>query len=84
MSKVTVKYRGRLASFTGLPEEAFDAADVEAVLKLLRELHGREAEKEGRTMLITINGESILLLKRYKTVLKDGDVVSFFPLCAGG
>ena len=84
MSKVTVKYRGRLASFTGLPEESFDAANVEAVLKLLRERHGREAEKEGRTMLITINGESILLLKRYKTVLKDGDVLSFFPLCAGG
>jgi len=84
MSKVQVKYRGHLAALTGVPEESFQAADIEGVLKILRERRGRETEKAARSMLITVNGESILLLKLYKTVLSDGDVVSFFPICAGG
>ena len=84
MCKVQVKYRGHLASLTGSAEETLEARDVEGVLRSLREHHGRKAEKAARAMLITVNGESILLLRRYKTVLKEGDVVSFFPLCAGG
>jgi len=91
MSKITIKYRGQLASLIGVPEEVFEAADpksqladVEGVLKTIRERHGREAEKTARTMLIALNGESILLLKRYKTKVKEGDSLSFFPLCAGG
>ena len=84
MSKVQVNYRGHLAALTGVPEESFQAVDVGAVLKILRERHGKDAEKAARSMLIAVNGESILLLKRYKTVLSDGDKVSFFPICAGG
>ena len=84
MSKVTVKYRGHLSVLTGAAEEVYEAADVEAVLRALRRRYGREAEKSARAMLIALNGESILLLKRYKTALKEGDVVNFFPLCAGG
>ena len=84
MNEVKVKYRGRLAALAGSQEETVAASNVEEILKALRERHGREAEKEGRSMLITLNGESILLLKRYKTALKEGDVVSFYPLCAGG
>ena len=81
---IKVKYRGHLASLTKTSEENIEAADVEAVLRIVRERHGREAEKAARTMLITVNGESILLLKRYKTALSDGDALSFFPICAGG
>ena len=84
MSKVQVKYRGQLAALTGVAEETLEAADVEGALRSIRALHGQKAEKAARTMLITLNGESILLLRRYKTALNDGDVVSFFPLCAGG
>jgi molybdopterin converting factor small subunit len=84
MSRVSVKYRGHLAGVTGIAEEAMEARDVEGVLRSLRERHGRDAEKEARAMLITVNGESILLLKRYKTVLNNGDIVNFFPICAGG
>jgi molybdopterin converting factor small subunit len=82
MSKV--KYRGHLAALTGVSEEAFEAGNVEGILKSIRQRHGREAEKAARAMLIALNGESILLLKGFKTVLKDGDVINFFPLCAGG
>ena len=82
--RVLAKYRGHLASLTGMGEESLEAANVEGLLKSLGKNHGREAEKAARTMLIALNGESILLLKSYKTALKEGDVVSFFPLSAGG
>ena len=84
MSKVKVKYRGHLTKLTGTAEETLEAKDVESLLKTLRLCHGREAEKAGRCMIIALNGENILHLKQYKTALKDGDVISFFPLCAGG
>ena len=81
---VKAKYRSRLAALTGMAEEDFEAADVKGLLRSLGERHGPEAEREARTMLITLNGESILLLRQFKTALKEGDVLSFFPLCAGG
>lgn len=84
MNKVNVKYRAQLAALIGIKEEIAEAADVEGVLRFLRERYGREAEKTARSMLIALNGESILLLRRYKTPLKEGDVLSFFPICAGG
>ena len=84
MSKVLVKYRGHLAAITGTREESFDGENVGDLLRSLRERHNREAEKAARAMIIAINGESILLLKGYKTVLSEGDTISFFPLCAGG
>jgi molybdopterin converting factor small subunit len=84
MSMIKVKYRGNLAALTGKAEETLEALDVESLLKTIGKLHGRDAEKAARTMLIALNGESILLLKRYKTALNEGDAVNFFPLCAGG
>jgi len=81
---VTVKYRGHLSALTGIAEDVYEEKNVESVLRTLRRRHGKEAEKAARAMLIALNGESILLLKRYKTALKEGDVISFFPLCAGG
>jgi molybdopterin converting factor small subunit len=35
-------------------------------------------------MLIVVNGQSILMLKHFKTILNDGDEVSFLPICGGG
>ena len=84
MSGIRVKYRGHLATLTGVAEETLEVRDVGDALHYIRKRHGREAEKAARAMLIALNGESILLLRRYKTVLNEGDVLSFFPLCAGG
>ena len=84
MNDVHVKYRSGLVKLTGTPEETIDAGNVEDVLKEIGKRHSREAEKAARAMLIALNGENILLLKRYKTALSAGDTVSFFPLCAGG
>ena len=89
MNEVQVKYRGHLAELTGavgdtFEADNFEALNIEGLLKCLRKRYGKEAEKHARTMIIALNGESILLLKHYRTALKNGDVVSFFPLCAGG
>ena len=84
MNRVLVKYRAQLAALTGIAEETVEARDVEALLRFIGKSHGREAEKCARAMLITLNGESILLLRRFKTSLREGSVVSFFPLCGGG
>jgi len=84
MSEVNVKYRSVLAKLTGMAEEKMEARDVDGVLKEIKTRHGREAEKIARAMLITLNEESILLQKRFKTVLSAGDTISFFPLGAGG
>jgi molybdopterin synthase sulfur carrier subunit len=84
MNEVLVKYRSTLVSLTGTAEETFDARNVEDVLKEIGKRHNRAAEKAARTMIIALNGENVLLLKRYKTALSAGDTVSFFPLCAGG
>ena len=84
MNKVQAKYRAKLAALTGTAEEPIEAQDVEDLLRSLEKRHGREAGKTARTMLIAVNGESIHLLKHYRTALKEGDVVSFFPICAGG
>jgi len=81
---VRVKYRGHLASLTGAAEETFDAKDVENLLKSLGKRYNWEVEKTARAMLITLNGENILLLRRYKTILAEGDTICFFPICAGG
>ena len=84
MSRVVVKYRGHLVSLTGVKEESFDAADIKGLLNSLKSRYSREAEKAARSMLITVNGESIHLLRHYKTTLQGGDVIGFFPICAGG
>ncbi|MDR0497160.1 MAG: MoaD/ThiS family protein [Treponema sp.] len=84
MCNIHVKYRGSIADLTGTKEESFKAGNVRDVLKAIRKRYGRNAEKAARTMLIALNGESILLLKGYKTTLKEDDTLSFFPLSAGG
>jgi MoaD family protein len=84
MNSIRIKYRAKLSALTGVTEETIEAVDVEGALKAIRGKYGREAEKAARSMLIAVNGESILLLRRYKTPLKEGDVVNFFPLSAGG
>jgi molybdopterin synthase sulfur carrier subunit len=84
MSTIAVKYRGQLAKLTGTAEETARVNSVAEALRFIREAHGADAEKNAKTMLIAVNGESILLRKLFKTALKDGDVLSFFPICGGG
>lgn len=84
MSKVTVKYRGILKDLSGCAFETLDADTVKDVLKHIGAFWGKSAEKEARRMVIAVNGKSILLLKKEKTALEDGDVITFLPICGGG
>ena len=82
--KINIKYRAQLAVLTKIASESIDAANVKDVLKHVKKQFGVEAEKLAKTMLIVVNGQSINLLKAFKTALKDGDEVSFLPICGGG
>jgi MoaD family protein len=82
--KITVRYRAHLAEIAKTTDESVKAANISDVLRHIKKQYGVEAEKLAKTMLIVVNGQSILLLKLFKTVLKDGDEVSFLPICGGG
>ena len=82
--KIIVRYRAHLAEITKTASDSIDAANIKDVLAHVKKQYGAEAEKLSKTMLIVVNGQSILLLKHYKTVLKDGDEVCFLPICGGG
>jgi MoaD family protein len=82
--QITVRYRAHLAALTAIAAEQIDAATVKDVLRHIKTRFGTEAEKLAKTMLIAVNGESILHLARFKTALQDGDEVSFLPICGGG
>jgi MoaD family protein len=82
--QITVKYRAYLAKLTEIENESIEAKNVKDVLKHINKKFGAKPEKLAKTMLIAVNGHSILLLKHFGTPLKDGDEVSFLPICGGG
>ena len=82
--RIKVKYRAYLANLTNAAEEQVDAATVKDVLRHIKERFGAEAEKKAKAMLIVVNGQSILQMNLFKTVLQNGDEVSFLPICGGG
>jgi molybdopterin synthase sulfur carrier subunit len=82
--QVTVKYRAYLAKLNEIESESIEAKNVKDVLIHINKKFGAKSEKLAKTMLIVVNGQSILLLKHFGTPLKDGDVVSFLPICGGG
>jgi len=81
---ITVKYRGSLAEYTQVSSEILSVSSVKEVLQHIKSTYGKPAEKEARRMLISVNGKSILLLHNHKTLLQNGDIVSFIPICGGG
>ena len=82
--QVNVKYRSHLAELTKAAGESVEAATVKDVLRHIKTRFGADAEKLAKTMIIAVNGQSVLHLALFKTALKDGDEVSFLPICGGG
>jgi molybdopterin converting factor small subunit len=82
--KIKVNYRAYLAELTGIGSESTEAVSVKDVLKHIKKRYGTEAEKKAMSMIIAVNGQSILQLKLFKTLLNEGDEVSFLPICGGG
>lgn len=81
---ITVCYRAPLQALTHTGAEQLPACRVSDVLRHIRKTHGREAEKLARSMLIVIDGESILLKQAFRTGVSDGQTLSFLPVCGGG
>ena len=84
MAGIDVRYRGPLRELTGIEGEAINAGTVRDVIRHIKSIHGVPAGKLAKTMLIAIDGESMLLRKGFATPLKDGETVQFLPLCGGG
>ena len=82
--QVTVKYRSHLATLTKIAAEQIEAKTVKDILQHIKTSFGTEAEKHAKAMLVVVNGESILQRALFKTVLQDGDEISFLPICGGG
>ena len=82
--KINVRYRAHLAQLTKIGEETIEASSVKDVLKHIKKRFNDEAEKTAKSMIIAVNGQSILQLKVFKTHLQDGDEVAFLPICGGG
>ena len=81
---VKVRYRAHLAGLTKTGEEQVEAATVKEVIRHIGKCFGTQAEKTAKSMIVAVNGQSILHLDLFKTVLQDGDEVSFLPICGGG
>ena len=84
MANVKLKYRGPLRDRLKISEELAFGEEINDVLKYIKKLYGKDAYGLAKSMLITVNGESILKRRVFKTELNDGDVISFLPVSAGG
>ncbi len=84
MANVTLKYRGPLHEELNITEEITFGDDIADILKFINNLYGKEIYKIAKSMLIAVNGESILKRQVFKTKLYDGDIVSFLPVSGGG
>ena len=80
----TIRYYAPLRAAVQKEQEETDAVNIRDVLDEIRTRYGKEAEKLAKSALIVVNDVSINLFDGKKTVLKDGDVIGFLPLCGGG
>ena len=84
MASITVRYRSPLKELTNTAEEQLSAGNIKGVLKHIKSAYGKDAAGKAKTMLIAIDGDSILLRQGFATKLCDGEVVQFLPICGGG
>ncbi len=80
----TIRYYAPLRAMLQKETEETDANNVREVLAYIKTRYGKEALKAAESALIVVNDVSIGLFDGKKTLLKDGDVIGFLPLCGGG
>ena len=81
---IEIEYRGAMYDLCKIHDEEIDVKNVADAIKHIENKYGHEAKKEAKKMLIVVDGTSINLLHHYKTELKDGQKLSFLPICGGG
>jgi molybdopterin synthase sulfur carrier subunit len=88
-----VKYFANVRALTGCLEEAWDrpAATLRELVAGLAGVHGRAFQDRvvsgGRlhpTIIVMVNGQSVVHLDGLDTPLAPDDTVVFFPMVAGG
>ena len=80
----TIRYYAPLRAMLQKESEETDANSVREVLAYIKTRYGKEALKVAESALIVVNDVSIGLFDGKKTLLKEGDVIGFLPLCGGG
>lgn len=81
---IKVEYRAEMFTICKVQSEEMDVKNVAEAIKFIEKKYGKEAKKEAKKMLIVVDGTSINLQKHFKTELKDGQTLSFLPICGGG
>ncbi len=81
---ITLAYRAELRTLTQKDAEQLPPCRVSDALRHIRRQYGKAAEKQARAMLIVVDGESILLHRAFRTEIRDGQTLSFLPICGGG
>ena len=80
----TIRYYAPLRAMLQKESEETDVNSVREVLSYIKTRYGKDALKSAESALIVVNDVSIGLFDGKKTLLKDGDVIGFLPLCGGG
>jgi MoaD family protein len=88
-----VKYFANVRNLTGCLEEAWDqpAPTLRALVAGIARIHGQafrdRVQVDGRlhpTIIVMVNGQSVVHLDGLDTALAPDDTVVFFPMVAGG
>lgn len=88
MATINLRYVGGTSKFFKNPQKVLQISEGSTVKDLLQMIWDKDPEQCQENcevpFLIIVNGSNIHYLNKYKTVLKDGDTVSFLPFLAGG
>ncbi len=99
MEKIIIKFMPFIASKIGKGMKEFEIQKnvaagirIEELLDELAEEYGplfksfiyEPENKKLQAVMITVNGHIIQELKYFKTIIHDGDFITFIPLYAGG
>ena len=80
----TIRYYAPLRAIVKKDSEETELGSVKDVLHYIEITYEKEAFVCAKSALIVVNDVSINLFDGKKTVVKDGDVIGFLPLCGGG
>lgn len=81
---VKVEFFGLYRLDFGTPVFETDVSSIEELLEQLEKTFNKHSAKDLRNSIIIVNDVSFLKLKKYKTILKDGDTVFIMSPASGG
>lgn len=79
-----IRYYAPFRDVVNKESDSTEASTVNDVLEQIKASYGKAAYNAAKSSLIVVNDVSIGLYKGKHTLLKDGDIIGFLPLCGGG